>query len=191
MRALLALVLSGIATTACAEPQTQPYTLGGLFREACIDTGMDRATIAALAARKGWQSLPFDAGQDGPSWGDGYLVDDYARVMLVGDDGSTPVDTPSESSLIPVVLPAQATCAVDFRDEPANWREDAEATARALNFPELELPTPSADAGVQRSWAQGREAMLTSRRDPSTGVVGLEIIRIAGSGAPPSRSTGE
>jgi hypothetical protein len=59
MRGSLALILCGLATTACAAPQ-QPAKLSAadLFRMACIETPAERPAFEALGRAKGWTLLP-------------------------------------------------------------------------------------------------------------------------------------
>ena len=171
MRVLLPLVLSGMAMSACAEPT--PASLSELFRAACIDTDSERSAIAALAAERGWQEIPFHAGDDGPQWGVGYSLG-YARVMLVGYNSLPEGDVGVTDG--PMALPARITCAVDFRDAPSDWREQAAEVADSLGFSPLD-PSDNGDVAEVRHWAR-EEARLTSRYDASTGIVSLEVTRI-------------
>lgn len=177
MRILLALVLSAVTTGACAAPQATPYSLSDLFREACIDTGLDRSALAVLAAAKGWQEIPFEAGIAGPQWGVGYYLG-YARVMVIGYDRATDRDAALPDGL--AGLPAHITCEVDFRDAPLGWQEQAAEVAGSLGFSAISLPSEPDDPRETRHWVRGKEAKITSRHDPSTGIVSLSLMQFTG-----------
>ena len=170
MRAVLALFLAGLATSACAESRQSSATVASIVRQACFTIPMERDAFVAMAQSDGWEPLRFNPPPGVSDWGTGFAKGNV-KIMLTGSD-ATALKTPEAKQ---VLNPAHRTCSVSITGPDGEWLAEIERLADENGF----SPSSALGEGEGREWSRGGTEVLHSTYSPAADTLNITVYRIA------------
>ncbi|MBL0947944.1 hypothetical protein [Brevundimonas sp.] len=158
-----------IGTTALADTASQDAHVLQIFREACVETGLDRGAFEELARERRWRRVRVTS--SGDRMGGWHLMFRVrgGHVMLVGLPESDASD-PSAGSM----------CSVSVERAPPSLQQEVTALAASLGLESDPMGGnfPSA-AGPVRTWSRLGDSTLTYATSPDgRAVISLSRQRI-------------
>lgn len=154
-----------LAALTLAAPVSAPPAVDALVREACLETGGDRARLTALARARGWASAPMPGGMstDKADFADGYAVEG-ARIGLVHyPAGATGGGTTGGAPHVQLNYPAASLCVVEVPAPAVDWRDRLSALFATVPGMGPMRTTARPDGAVNAFWS-GRDVGFVEAR---------------------------
>ncbi len=130
-----------------------------LIRDACIDTGLERAAFESLGRDRGWRRVRMTS-SDGAGWNVAYRTRD-AQIML------TQIPDPRSESEASV----GSICVVTVEHAPASLEGVIAEFAAGLGLEATDLPSAFGGRGLVRSWSSTGEWTLSYAEGPGNAAI--------------------